>query len=177
MGKGEHSGKSRLPAASTDRGRVVVLPRSQPAVAPQPATTVGRIVDWTAEGLPIVDYRHNTHGPRPARVVGDLSRASLEEVAAAQGEVLLVLADGLPPQPFLLGVIQPPPEGPLETPRAVVERDGDRLVIEGEREVVLQCGEAKLVLRRDGKILLHGRDITARARRRHRIKGGAVLIN
>jgi hypothetical protein len=138
---------------------------------------VGQIVDWTAEGLPIVDYPHNNDGPRPARLVGELSRASLEEVAAAQGEVLLVLADGVPPQPFILGVVQPLPEAPDDSPRAVVERDGDRLVIEGEREVVLQCGEAKLVLRRDGKIFLHGRDITARARRRHRIKGGAVLIN
>ena len=163
-------------AEQSQQGRVVPLP-VPPAVVPQPLTTAGRLVSWTDEGLPVVDYAHNAFGPRPARVLGELARPTLEHAEAAQREVLLVLADGAPPQPYIMGVVQPAPGAGGALPGPVVERDGDRVVIEGEREVVLQCGEAKLVLRRDGKIIIHGRDVTTRARRRHRIKGGAVLIN
>jgi hypothetical protein len=167
---------ARVEAGQPEQGQVLPLPLP-PAAVPPPATTVGRIVGWSDEGLPLVDYPHNAFGPRPARILGELSRPTLEHAEAAQREVLLILADGDPPQPYIMNVVQPPPGADGSLPGPVVERDGDRVVIEGEREVVLQCGEAKLVLRRDGKIIIHGRDVTTRARRRHRIKGGAVLIN
>ena len=124
----------------------------------------------------MVDLADDAQGPRPARVVGEIPRPSLEHAAAAGWDVLVVMAGEAPAQPYVLGVVQPPPSrAPARA--AFVERDGDRVTIQGEREIVLQCGDARVVLRRDGKILIHGRDVTSRARRRHRIRGGTVEIN
>jgi len=40
--------------------------------------------------------------------------------------------------------------------RAEARVDGKRVVLEGNDEVVLKCGEASITLRRDGKIILRG---------------------
>lgn len=55
--------------------------------------------------------------------------------------------------------------------------DGERVVLEGAREVTLKCGEASITLRRDGKIVLRGVYVETYARGVNRIKGGAVKIN
>ncbi|HTV18862.1 MAG TPA: hypothetical protein VMG12_09330, partial [Polyangiaceae bacterium] len=42
-------------------------------------------------------------------------------------------------------------------PRAVAARHrGESVVLEGEREVILKCGDASLTLRRDGKAIIRG---------------------
>lgn len=74
-------------------------------------------------------------------------------------------------------VVPPSPDAP-NAPASVQARvDGHRVVIEGEREVVLKCGEASVTLTRDGKILLRGAYVETNARGVNRIKGGSVKIN
>ncbi|WP_437293139.1 DUF6484 domain-containing protein [Sorangium sp. So ce426] len=58
-----------------------------------------------------------------------------------------------------------------------VTRDGERLVLTAEREIVLQCGEASITLTRAGKILLRGAYVSSRATGVNRIQGGSVEIN
>jgi hypothetical protein len=55
--------------------------------------------------------------------------------------------------------------------------DGERVVLEGSREITLKCGEASITLRRDGKIVVRGVYVETFARGVNRIKGGAVKIN
>jgi hypothetical protein len=55
--------------------------------------------------------------------------------------------------------------------------DGERLVLEGRKEVVLRCGECAIALRADGKIVLKGREIISRAFEANKIKGACVNIN
>ena len=43
--------------------------------------------------------------------------------------------------------------------------------------ISLKCGESSLEMRKDGKVLLKGKDVVSRARRVQRIKGGTVSIN
>ncbi len=50
-------------------------------------------------------------------------------------------------------------------------------VIEAASSLALRCGEASLIMRADGRILISGSDIVSRAKRRNRIKGGSVAIN
>jgi len=52
-----------------------------------------------------------------------------------------------------------------------------RLLLKAEEELVLQCGDARIVLRRDGKLTIIGKEILSRARQRHRIRGATVDIN
>ena len=51
------------------------------------------------------------------------------------------------------------------------------MVIEGEHEVTLRCGDASITLRRDGKLVLRGAYIETTAKGLNRIRGGSVKIN
>lgn len=53
----------------------------------------------------------------------------------------------------------------------------DRVVLEADQELVLQCGEGSITIRKDGKLLTKAVDIVSRAKRTQRIKGGSVQIN
>ena len=55
--------------------------------------------------------------------------------------------------------------------------DNERIVIEAGQEIELRCGEASIILTRDGRILLRGSDITSHASDTQRIRGGSVHIN
>jgi hypothetical protein len=71
--------------------------------------------------------------------------------------------------PILLGVLQPLSPSSPEPER--------RLELEAQDEIVLRCGEASVVLRRNGRIVVRGVYVETRARGVNRIKGGSVSIN
>lgn len=71
------------------------------------------------------------------------------------------------PTPLLDAQLEPEPIPPRIPAEARV--DG--------RRVVLQCGEASITLRRNGKIVIQGATVETRARGAHRIKAGSVDIN
>lgn len=58
-----------------------------------------------------------------------------------------------------------------------VRVDGKRVVIEGEEEVVLMCGESSISLKRNGKITIRGKYLLSRASGVNRILGGSVEVN
>lgn len=66
-------------------------------------------------------------------------------------------------------------EGGNERREAVI--DDERILIEAEHEIELRCGEAAIILTRDGRILLRGTYISSHASATQRIRGGAVQIN
>lgn len=55
--------------------------------------------------------------------------------------------------------------------------DGKKVVIEGEEEVVLTCGEASITLTKAGKIIIRGKYLVSRASGVNRILGGSVQVN
>jgi len=57
------------------------------------------------------------------------------------------------------------------------EETPDEIVIEAKKNLTLKCGEGSITLRKDGKILIKGKDLVSRAKRMNRIKGGSVTIN
>ena len=64
--------------------------------------------------------------------------------------------------------------------RAVVGEEKekpDEIVIEAKKNLTLKCGEGSITLRKDGKILIKGKDLVSQAKRMNRIKGGSVTIN
>jgi len=157
----------RNSAASAPR----VVPLS-PAVAapPLPAVTLGWIVDGEPAAGPLVDFPDNPHGPTPARLLVSLTVASLQAAAAARQPVALVFERGDPALPLITGLVQAP-----AGPEARV--DGQRIVITGEDEVELRCGEASITLSKSGKLVIRGAYVETRAKGTNRIKGGSVQIN
>jgi len=62
---------------------------------------------------------------------------------------------------------------------AVVEADvdGRRVRIVAQDEIVLECGQASITLRRNGRIIVRGTYVETHSDGTNRIKGGQVRIN
>lgn len=58
-----------------------------------------------------------------------------------------------------------------------VRVDGKRVVLEGQEEVVLKCGEASITLTRNGKVVIRGKYLLSRSSGVNRILGGSVQVN
>jgi hypothetical protein len=146
---------------------------------------VGQLHASSVPGALHVDYAGNARGPLPARTTLPFTAESIEEALQSARGVLLVFENGDPALPIIVGLIQSapspfvellsaarPPERPLEA-----QLDGERVVLNAEHEIVLQCGAASLTLRKDGRVLIRGAYVETHSRGVNRIKGGSVKIN
>ena len=126
--------------------------------SPPGAARIGRLVGLQA-GLPIIEHAG-------ARAEGRTT-VPLSELHLGR-EVLFLEAEG---QPVVIGL--------LEQPGAALEAtvDGRRITLRAEEELELVCGEAKILLRHNGRIVISGATVETRAKGTHRIKGGVVKIN
>ena len=156
-------------------------------------TRVGRLVEWTFGHPPKVELEGNDRGPLPARSVIPLDPETITEAIASARGVLLTFEDGRPDAPIITGLLQdfvdfgePPqiwdetesaeqPESNLAEVEARV--DGKRIELEAADEIVLKCGQASIVLRRNGRVVIRGTYVESRSRGVNRIKGGSVEIN
>ena len=55
--------------------------------------------------------------------------------------------------------------------------DGKRVRIVGSDEIVLECGNASITLRRNGRVVIRGTYVETASAGTNRIKGAAVRIN
>jgi hypothetical protein len=136
---------------------------------------VGTVVALDEGAVPRIDFPGNPHGPLVARLA--LSAADAERLARQwkDAEVLIVFASQDIRQPVITGLVRHSLEDPLYQ---VADWEGFRqLFLRAQEELTLQCGEAKIVLRRDGKVVILGKEILSRARQRQRIRGATVDIN
>jgi hypothetical protein len=142
---------------------------------------VGKIVDVTIEGRVVVDYEGNKLGPLEARCLAGTFSAD----PVLQPMVVLIFEHGDPSLPIIIGVLL---DKAFESnqlieltsrrtkPRDIV-LDGERLLLKGEKEIVLRCGDGSITLKADGKIILKGKELVSRASKTNRIKGSSVNIN
>jgi uncharacterized protein DUF6484 len=93
-------------------------------------------------------------------------------------EVLLTWVEG-GSEPVISGVIRRTGDTEREAgaPRLEALVDAERIVLTGQREVVLRCGQASILLSADGAIVIKGAKVLTSATGVHRIRGGAVQIN
>jgi len=161
------------------------------------SVVVGRLLPGSTPLAPLVDFPGNGAGPVRARTIIAMEPAALDRaVVAGQGAVLvfengdrllpivtgLVFTGASTPTPFQELLVTPrsssaPDE--LRPNRTPVEArlDGERVVLEGKREVILKCGEASITLRSDGRVVLRGTYVETYAKGVNRIKGASVKIN
>jgi hypothetical protein len=134
---------------------------------------IARIIALDDHLAPLVDFPGNVHGPMPARLAIAATEAMRLSECWAHVDVLLMFVDRDMRQPIVTGIITE------SLPRACEPelRTPDHLVLEAGQELVLRCGDAKVVLRKDGSLVIAGRDILSRAEQRQRIRGGTVAIN
>lgn len=149
---------------------------------------MGWLVGTNKQGQLLVDFPGNRAGPRIARRTISLGPDALREAIATRQPVVLLFENGEPGLPLVVGLEQTSSPTPLidEVLEAAARQaeqpveahvDGQRVVIEGEDEIVLQCGQASITLRRNGRVLIRGTLIESHASGTHRIKGGSVQVN
>jgi len=157
-----------------------------------PSVVVGRLLPGSTVAGPLVDYAGNAGGPVRARTAMPMDGATVNRaVATGQGAVLMfengdprlpivtgLIWNGQDATPFQQLLIGTNGEAAAEKKRPVEARlDGQRVVLEGTREVVLKCGAASITLRHDGKIVLKGAYVETSSRGMNRIRGASVKIN
>jgi len=160
-----------------------------------PRTRVGSLVEWSSGQPPRVDFPGNERGPLPARSTIALDPTIIAEAIASARGVLLSFEDGRPEAPIITGLLQdcgeisslpdtapevwdsePEPEG--STIAELEARvDGRRVELEAADEIVLRCGQASIVLRSNGRVVIRGTYVETRSHGVNRVKGGSVEIN
>jgi hypothetical protein len=100
-------------------------------------------------------------------------------------EILLTFENGNPQLPIIIGLIQMQPVITETLKEVLLNRenvkdislDGERIIFDAKKEIVLRCGEGSVKIRQDGKIIVKGTNIVSRAKATNKIKGAAVNIN
>jgi hypothetical protein len=101
-------------------------------------------------------------------------------------EVALMFEEGNPERPIIMGFIQHAESvaktlrhkiPPMEDRAVTIRVDEKRLTITAEKEIVIQCGKASIILSQDGKVLVRGTYLSSRSSGPNLIKGGSVQLN
>lgn len=170
-------------------------PESGSAPAPEQPKRIwesrpGWIVGTGPEGRLLVDFEQNPAGPREARNTVALSPEELNAAISTRRPVELRFENGDPGAPVLVRIapaialeewlqdfMPDPDSGPAEDAAEAQARETGTRVIQGQDELVLQCGKASITLRRNGKVIIKGTYVETRSEGVNRIKGGSVQIN
>ena len=140
---------------------------------------IGVLMGFDGAGSPLVVFPGNrSEAAIPARTMAELGPDDMG------CEVALLFEGGDPSNPLVIGrLLRPREDGmaaPLsraEPPPVTVERDGERLELTADREMVLRCGKASITLTAAGKVLIRGAYISSRSTGANRIKGASVHLN
>lgn len=134
------------------------------------------IDEFDPEGRPIVRFEGaTTSHPSHAHTVVALTPADKGAFVA------IAFLDGDPDRPLVLGRIVDSAalgvEAGSSTAPDATGLKGRTVVVEGDQEIVLRCGEASITLTRAGKVLIRGEYVSSRAAAVNRITGASVKIN
>lgn len=151
---------------------------------------IASLTGMDSHGQPLVDFPSNQYGPLVAMSTLPITQQHVGR------SVALLFANGNLKSPVIMGVIHSPLQDLLATyelrttppSQAGAEEnasahahmatvDGKRVVIEGQEEIVLRCGEASITLTKAGKIIIRGKYLLNRSAGVNRIMGGSVQIN
>jgi hypothetical protein len=133
---------------------------------------IGILVGFDEAGTPLVAF------PGSAKSAACAARSSTSLSRDDVGrEVALLFEQGDPARPLIIGRIQHPEELGRPEARVSADVDGERVVFNAKKEIVLRCGKASITLTRAGKILIRGAYLLSRSSGANRIKGGSVQIN
>jgi hypothetical protein len=140
-----------------------------------PGVVVGVVIAFRDDGTtPLVVYRGQKNPAAiPARATLDLHSEHIGR------PVLLVFENSDPSLPIVTGVLRRTGSQVQRDGHEAVEvmADGERLILDAQKQLVLRCGKASITLTREGKVLIAGSYILSRSTGVNRIKGGSVQLN
>ena len=144
---------------------------------PMAGLVVAVVAGATEEGGPLVRWGAGEGTTRPARGVWMENRP--DDWAACEGLCAVIgFEGGDEKRPILLGLLDAPPEAKRRAEdETAAETKSEVLHLESEKELILECGKAKIALRADGRVVILGGYVLSRSKGVNKIKGGSVQIN
>lgn len=144
-----------------------------------PGVVIAVVQGGDSEGRPLI---------RLAGETGKRARAAWMEHKpdwdACKGlEVIVGFEEGDEEKPIVLGFLQDPAgcedrdAGEAALFPGTADTKPRVLRIESEKELILECGEAKISLRADGRVMILGGYVLSRSKGVNKIRGGSVHIN
>lgn len=132
---------------------------------------IGRLVGFQ-DGWPLVSYSGcPIDDGLPAQSIVVLSPDKIGK------SILLAFEEGNRERPIVIGLMVEPEINKSATVPVDLKLDGERMLLNAEREIVLRCGESSITLTRAGKVLIKGAYVLSRSSGYNKIKGAAVDIN
>jgi uncharacterized protein (DUF2345 family) len=160
-----------------------VLPLWNSAATNAHGAQLGRIDGVDANGNIVVNFPGSSQS-HTAKLAVALDAAQLQHAVESCQAVVLVFESTDPTKPIIVGFVTATPilgtAADIPTPTAdVIEADvdGRRVKLVGKDEIVLECGQASITLRRNGRVVIRGTHIESYSDGTNRIKGGQVRIN
>lgn len=158
------------------------MPSSDAACADVPdlAPELRRWVSLAGAGVAVAHFAGFDADERFLVVLGEdePARPALSTVALrgsdAGAPVVVAPEAGDWQRPVIIGRLQPGGSAPGG---GTLVLEAQKLLLQGQREIELRCGEASIVLTRAGKVLIRGSYVLSRSRGANRIKGAHVEIN
>lgn len=150
-----------------------------------PGVRVGKIVGVESDGSIFVDFPGNRGVPVPARFTTSAKVKIPANTDVVGREILLVFENDDPRRPIVLDTLYSfideisgsSPAQVEEEKKNEILIDGESMVFDAKKEIVLRCGKASITLTRAGKVIIRGEYISNHASGLNRIKGGSVQIN
>lgn len=141
-------------------------------------TRLGRIYGLDDAGTVTVWIR-GEKVPVQARLAVSATAEQIQRAIEVHQPVLLLIDEEAPQRPIIIGFISDKVNPAPAQPPQVVEADvdGRRVRVEGQDEIVLECGSASITLRRNGRVIIKGTYVETHSDGTNRIKGGQVRIN
>lgn len=142
------------------------------------------IVSIDEHGTPAVQVTPD--GPAvTAKLAIVVTRARIERAIAERHEAVTLFESGDQSRPIIVGFVEAlradpvPSEAVSAGKNPVIEADvdGRRVCVTAKDEIVLECGQASVTLRRNGRVIIRGTYVETRSEGTNRIKGGQVQIN
>jgi hypothetical protein len=116
--------------------------------------------------------------PVQARLAVSATIEQIRHAIEVHQPVLLLIDADAPKRPIIVGFVTDKVSPTPEAPHVVeADVDGKRVRVEGKDEIVLECGNASITLRRNGRVIIKGTYVETHSDGTNRIKGGQVRIN
>ncbi len=157
---------------------------------------IGTLVDTDKQGQPLVDFSENPAN-KPLKAIATLVLTQRH----VGRQVALLFTNGNLQNPVIMGMIHSPlqdmlenfgqfqtkdepdnetrndagQEGDLKVDDVLV--DGQKIIFEAKDKIVLKCGKSSIILTKDGKVSIRGKNVLSRATGTHQIKGSAFQVN
>ncbi len=144
--------------------------------------TIGKIIKIDQDGTVFIDFPANRQGPVKAQITA----AALDHINRRSGggmNVLVAFEENNIHRPVIIDVVydryEPAPTVETLSREKLddVKIDGETVIFDAKKEIVLRCGNASITLTRAGKVLIRGTYLLNRSSGVNRIKGGTVQIN